>query len=652
MVLNHFHVKFLLFLLPFLLKVYSQCVTNYDANVDYFTTKVNATVASLFRIEYYKNYKLVYNLYTNETFALYQCGTPIPSNLPAGTKNFSIPLSAIAILDSSEIPFLEALGLRSTIKVIDSSFASDIVSPCLQSEKSKIKTLDNNQTATAQILSTVNATFGNLANSSALKLISTSPVSDPGTLNRAEWIKFYSVFFNLEEKANATYNKISDNYNCLKKLATSHAPTTKPLVAWTQYDAPASYNNNTESWMIVDAKYKRMLIEDAGGAYFNSSTLIYYKNSEFLSAIANVDILIDETYIAINISDVYANYHLTATSDYKFVKNSAIYREDGLQNPGGGRDWFESAVLEDDAVLGDIVNIINPDLPKKGYQRVWFRNVAKGEVPKISSSDNCTDVNSTLTDTMAPFVTSGGAQSILESSKDSSSDYFSRSWSEWTSVIQRPQLPKPPADTVKLLKPLKLQQYIVNNHGWWPVFGGEPKLKRKRGNPTSPVVPQKQTPLSLVPLEFSKRRKIHNCSHFSSQFSCKNYLAVEWDPEENEFRTAFPPRTTTSALPQENFAAVTSRVLLVRRLKAKQGNTLKGDAASRFRKNVLVKVAVTVSDINSAIESPSNESDVVIKRPWRDGTTEPVEGTFEELKSLRNKRACESNSSPYTPPYC
>ncbi|CAG8505983.1 4320_t:CDS:2 [Acaulospora colombiana] len=194
---------------------------------------------------------------------------------------------------------------------------------------------------------------------------------------------------------------------------------------------------------------------------------------------------------------------------------------------------------------------------------------------------------------MAPFVTSERhPQSIFESSQDSSSDYFSRSWLEWTSVIPKPQLPKPPADTAKLLKPLKLQQYIVNNHGWWPAFGGKQKLKRKRGNPTtSLVVPQKHIPLSLVPSEFSKRRKIHNCSHFSSQFSCKNYLAVDWDPEENEFRTAFPPRTTTSALPQENFAAVTSRVLLVRRLKAKQGNALKGDAASRFRKNVLLRVA-------------------------------------------------------------
>ncbi|RIB16704.1 hypothetical protein C2G38_2189170 [Gigaspora rosea] len=255
---------------------------------------------------------------------------------------------------------------------------------------------------------------------------------------------------------------------------------------------------------------------------------------------------------------------------------------------------------------------------------------------------------------MAPnsFITPGGLQqrpevNINESPQTDtlSSNYFTQSWSEWTSLVsqQKPQIPKPPTDS------LKLQQYIINSNGWWPVFGGEPKLKRKCGSSTSAFVTSpmsKQTPVSLVPSEFSKRRKIHNCPHFSSQFSCKNYLAVEWDPEENEFRTAEPPRTTTSALPQENFAAVTSRILLVRRLKAKQGNMSKGDAASRFRKNILVKVAqggVTYGDLNTVIESPANDADVIIKRPWRDGTTEPGEGTFEELKSLRHRRASELN---------
>ncbi|GBC02874.1 hypothetical protein RclHR1_04870017 [Rhizophagus clarus] len=219
---------------------------------------------------------------------------------------------------------------------------------------------------------------------------------------------------------------------------------------------------------------------------------------------------------------------------------------------------------------------------------------------------------------------------------------FSLSWSEWMLEVskQKPQLPEPPTDV------LKLQQYIVNNHGWWPIFGGEPRLKRKHGASTSLHFSSKRTPHNLIHYELPKRRKIHNNSHFSSQFSCKNYLAVEWIPEEDFFLTANPPRTTTSALPQENFAAVTSRVLLVRRLKAKQGNSFKGDAATRFRKSVLtkehnatknwgaLKSLVETSNINHAIDA-----DVIVKRPWKDGTTDPVKGTLDELKRFRLQRA-------------
>ncbi|CAG8682026.1 17352_t:CDS:2, partial [Acaulospora colombiana] len=357
------------------------------------------TTATKFNVSYYKNYKLVSNFETKENFALYLCGTPPPTNLPPGTKNFSIPLSNDAIQDSSEIPFLEALGLRSSIKAIDDSVASFVVSPCLQSLENNISVLNsNNKTSEAKILSVISAVFGNEPNSSVSKFVSTSSIYEPSGLDRAEWIKFYSTFFNLENQANNIYNQIDSNYNCLKNVAASNAQSTKPVVAWAVYIAPSSYNNNTASWAIADASYKKSFTEDAGGTYFNLSTLTYSTSSDFLSAIANVDILIDETYLANSISDVYKNYGLTANSNYKFVKNSAIYREDGLQNPSGGLDWFESAVLKGDVVLGDLVNVINPNLPTKGYQRVWFRNVAKNESFIISSATNCTNTSAPLTD--------------------------------------------------------------------------------------------------------------------------------------------------------------------------------------------------------------------------------------------------------------
>jgi hypothetical protein len=73
-------------------------------------------LAKLFSIQYFNNYKLLTNTMTNETFALYQCGTPVPTNLSAGTKIFPIAANKIAALDTTSVSFLEVIK---KIKIID-----------------------------------------------------------------------------------------------------------------------------------------------------------------------------------------------------------------------------------------------------------------------------------------------------------------------------------------------------------------------------------------------------------------------------------------------------------------------------------------------------------------------------------------------------
>lgn len=273
----------------------------------------------------------------------------------------------------------------------------DVVSPCLQSLKNNITTIDSdNATEKSNVISTFNAIFGSSFDPTTPNYVGVPIVFDYGPLNRAEWIKFFSVFFNLESNATEIYNQINNNYNCLKNLANSNGLSTKPVVAWTSYNEPSDYNNHMASWVITDAEYKKIFTEDAGATYFNTSTRTYEKNSDFLAAISEVDILIDETYLYSNISDFYKNYNLAEDSNFKFIKNSAIYREDGILNPSQGTDWFEDAVLMNDAVLEDVINVVNPLLPKKEYSRIWLRNIAKGELIKYSTENNCTDAGSTL----------------------------------------------------------------------------------------------------------------------------------------------------------------------------------------------------------------------------------------------------------------
>ncbi|KAG9289830.1 hypothetical protein G9A89_015410 [Geosiphon pyriformis] len=379
------------------------CATAFDTNTDYFPTKISPKDATLFSIQYFKNYKLLTNNYTKETFALYQCGTPPPSAavLPVGTKLFSVPVKSVAVLDTTSNSYLEMLGLRSSITLLDSS--ADISSACIQLLKgSNITTLSNNFTQRAESLKKVDLAIGAYtADNKTANSVSTSAVSDPGTLNRVDWLEFYGAFFDLEDRAQKLVSQIKDNYDCLKKLANSKAPSTKLVVVWVAYLAPSQYNNNTPSWTITDSVYKKKLTEDAGATYFNTTPLQYSTSESFLKAISNVDILIDETYIASNLEEVLTNFGLSPTADnsaYKFIKKKKIFREDGLVNPTDGRDWFESAVPMGDALLEDVMNAVNSQLPTSSYQRIWLRNVAIGEIKKITSARNCTDSNGPLVD--------------------------------------------------------------------------------------------------------------------------------------------------------------------------------------------------------------------------------------------------------------
>lgn len=73
---------------------------------------------------------MVTNLKVNETYVLYQCGTPKPTNAftDSSVKFFSIPLTAVSVPDATSAAFLETLNLLGRV-----AFVTDYaVNPCLQ----------------------------------------------------------------------------------------------------------------------------------------------------------------------------------------------------------------------------------------------------------------------------------------------------------------------------------------------------------------------------------------------------------------------------------------------------------------------------------------------------------------------------------------
>jgi hypothetical protein len=136
----------------------------------------------------------------------------------------------------------------------------------------------------------------------------------------------------------------------------------------------------------------------------NSSVSTFYNASSLLEAIADVDILIDETYIGSNLTDFMTNYQITDSSKFKFLTNKKVYREDGVLSTAGGYDWFEAPVAMADALLEDMINAVNPSAPTGDYSRTWLRNIALDESIKYASAANCSwDENAPRPDLASQF---------------------------------------------------------------------------------------------------------------------------------------------------------------------------------------------------------------------------------------------------------
>ncbi|KAG2210186.1 hypothetical protein INT46_009995 [Mucor plumbeus] len=372
-----------------------QCVTTYDASIDYFPEKLNTSEdkATFFSIEYHNNYKVVKNSRTGRTYVLVQCGTPSPTDVNNATEIYQIPITKAAAMETTVVPYLEMIGAAESIKLI--ADGSLISSPCFQKylNSGDITQLSaTNETLQAEQIKNVQVQFGanpydTVADSNTT--VTTAQTYEPDVLGRSSWISYYAAFYNLEAVANNIAKTMTDNYNRLKEAAAHY--DTKPVVAWTTYDAPSQYNNNTATYILSEASYKVGLTNDAGATMLNASATTYSSAADLLQAISTVDILIDETFIGSNLTAFLQNYNISEAdqSKYKFLTNKKVYREDGILTSSGGYDWFEAPVAMADALLEDMINAVNPNAPSDSYQRNWLRNIVLGEAIKTTTESNC-----------------------------------------------------------------------------------------------------------------------------------------------------------------------------------------------------------------------------------------------------------------------
>jgi iron complex transport system substrate-binding protein len=180
-------------------------------------------------------------------------------------------------------------------------------------------------------------------------------------LGKAEWMVALAELTGVRSEGEAKFKSIAQRYNDLKER-----------VAKETTDAPKVMFNMPygDSWFMPSAdNYAVQLVNDAGGEYI-------YKDVAGGNASGTIDV--EKAYLLASQADVWINVGRASTLGEvksacpKFIDtpsfvNGQIYNNNRRVTPNGGNDYYESAVVNPDIILRDLVKIFHPDLVEDDF---------------------------------------------------------------------------------------------------------------------------------------------------------------------------------------------------------------------------------------------------------------------------------------------
>ncbi len=351
----------------------AECVTEFDASVDYFPEKAEITAAENFSVDYSGNYKVVTVNGSTQTYTyvLVQCGTPTPAGMdfPANTRFIEIPVERTITLATTQVIHLIELGVLDSLVGMDSflyisaaevreMIAADVleeVSPnfelnieVLLDTEPDIVMMDDYDPGRADLLAEVGIT--GVVNADYLE-------SDP--LGRAEWLKFSSLFYNAEAVAADAYSEIASAYNEARELAATVPEDDRPVILWNAI-SPFS-----DTWGLPGpGSFAGVLIEDAGGIIALADEAP--DGIAYLSLEVVYDGALDADVWITNLFGVAALDGLLAIdsryADFAAVQNGNVWNNSLDVSENGGNNYYELGVTNPHLILQDLVAIFHPEL--------------------------------------------------------------------------------------------------------------------------------------------------------------------------------------------------------------------------------------------------------------------------------------------------
>jgi iron complex transport system substrate-binding protein len=216
------------------------CVCEFDAEVDYFPTKVSPQFATTFSISYHKNYKVIESTFGSEThrYVATLCGTPAPdaSNFDESEVNtttfLELPLRQVGSVSATFNAPMKYIGQLNNVVIVNTDtffdgcfqdrFDNGIMDQYAQTSSYKPVldpvTTENNTVFDAHFIDPTNSNNMFDAEKENLTMIVAAESLEPTFLAKMEYVEFFAAFFNRELAAKNIVDNIVNRLDCVTGL--------------------------------------------------------------------------------------------------------------------------------------------------------------------------------------------------------------------------------------------------------------------------------------------------------------------------------------------------------------------------------------------------------------------------------------------------
>ncbi|MCF8569062.1 ABC transporter substrate-binding protein [Gordonia sp. HY002] len=346
------------------------CITEFDANTDYFPNKSTITDASGLSIEYHKSYQV---MTVKEpmagaapvSYVLVRCGAPAPrlDGALADAPQVQVPIRTMYSGSTTHLPAMAALGAADTVTGVSS--ADYVSTPEIRSRidagqvkqyaDAGVPNVERVIAARPDVLVSDGYEDASLAKlrQAGVTVLSDADWLENGPLGRAEWIKFFAALTGREKKAADVFDEVKRDYNAVATKV-ANAPKTDVLLGGIENGA----------WtMAAGGSYFGRIIRDAHGEY------PWAGDQSTGSARLSIESVIDRSRNA----DAWILSDMTVNSLAELYQQDERYRvfaqpakqawnSTKAVSETGGNDYFERGVLRPDLVLGDVAAVLHPEL--------------------------------------------------------------------------------------------------------------------------------------------------------------------------------------------------------------------------------------------------------------------------------------------------